>query len=273
MGILDIVGLSNMVYLGLILVLLALVSMYLNNKINEQNHRLNAMLELVTTLAQEINIFKANNMNSVHMMPMNPSQGIDINLTETNLINVSDGERESSVGIAEEEDDEESDEDETDDDDEDEDEDEDEESDEENNGDDEDDEDEHDEESDEESDDNPIIDLSAIDEGVINIDNIINKSLESQASDIKFPVLEKENDDNSNSKFIVLSEELHENENENENDDKSQVSLPNPMAHVTTLDYKKMSMNKLKEYAISKGLITESNKMKKNELIKLLTDF
>jgi len=69
----------------------------------------------------------------------------------------------------------------------------------------------------------------------------------------------------------VLSEELHE--NENENDDKSQVSLPNPMAHVTTLDYKKMSMNKLKEYAISKGLITESNKMKKNELIKLLTDF
>lgn len=251
MGILNVLGLSNMIYLGLILVLLALVTMYLNNKISEQNHRLNAMLELVTTLAQEVNVFKANNMNNIHMMPMNPSQGIDINLTETNLINVSDGERESSIGTAEEEDDSDED-DETEDDSED-----------------ESDEDESDED-DEESDDNPIIDLSAIDESIINIDNIINKneSLESHASDITFPVLEEEKNDNSNSKFIVLSEEL----NENDDNDNSPVSLPNPMAHVTTLDYKKMSMNKLKEYAISKGLINESNKMKKNELIKLLTD-
>ena len=42
----------------------------------------------------------------------------------------------------------------------------------------------------------------------------------------------------------MLSEEL----NENDDNDNSPVSLPNPMAHVTTLDYKKMSMNKLKEY-------------------------
>lgn len=256
MGILNVLGLSNMVYLGLILVLLALVTMYLNNKISEQNHRLNAMLELVTTLAQEVNVFKANNMNNVHMMPMNPSQGIDINLTETNLINVSDGERESTIGTAEEEDDSDED-DESDDESEDE-------------SDEEDESEEENDEDDNESDDNPIIDLSAIDESVINIDNIINKneSLESHASDITFPVLEEEKNDSSNSKFIVLSEEL----NENDDNDNSPVSLPNPMAHVTTLDYKKMSMNKLKEYAISKGLITESNKMKKNELIKLLTD-
>lgn len=265
MGILNVLGLSNMVYLGLILVLLALVTMYLNNKISEQNHRLNAMLELVTTLAQEVNVFKANNMNNVHMMPMNPSQGIDINLTETNLINVSDGERESTIGTAEEEDDSDED-DESDDESEDEIEDE---------SDEEDESEEENDEDDNESDDNPIIDLSAIDESIINIDNIINKneSLESHASDITFPVLEEEKNENSNSKFIVLSEELNENENDDNDNDNSPVSLPNPMAHVTTLDYKKMSMNKLKEYAISKGLITESNKMKKNELIKLLTDF
>ena len=35
-------------------------------------------------------------------------------------------------------------------------------------------------------------------------------------------------------------------------------------------DYKKLSLNKLREAVIEKGLIADSSKLKKNELLKLL---
>ena len=40
----------------------------------------------------------------------------------------------------------------------------------------------------------------------------------------------------------------------------------------TKLDYKKMSLNKLREVAVSKGVISDASKLKKNEILKLLGD-
>ena len=37
-------------------------------------------------------------------------------------------------------------------------------------------------------------------------------------------------------------------------------------------EYKKMSLNKLREVIISKGIISDASKLKKNEIIKMLGD-
>ena len=36
------------------------------------------------------------------------------------------------------------------------------------------------------------------------------------------------------------------------------------------LDYKKMSLNKLREVVVSKGVISDASKLKKNEILKIL---
>ena len=43
-------------------------------------------------------------------------------------------------------------------------------------------------------------------------------------------------------------------------------------SHTSKTDYKKMSLNKLRETAVSKGLISDASKLKKNEILKLLGD-
>ena len=42
--------------------------------------------------------------------------------------------------------------------------------------------------------------------------------------------------------------------------------------HASKTEYKKMSLNKLRETAVSKGLISDASKLKKNEILKLLGD-
>jgi hypothetical protein len=42
--------------------------------------------------------------------------------------------------------------------------------------------------------------------------------------------------------------------------------------HISKSDYKKMSLNKLREVVVSKSLISDASKLKKNEILKLLGD-
>ena len=42
--------------------------------------------------------------------------------------------------------------------------------------------------------------------------------------------------------------------------------------HLHKTEYKKMSLNKLRELVVNKGLVVDSSKLKKNELLKLLGD-
>ena len=42
--------------------------------------------------------------------------------------------------------------------------------------------------------------------------------------------------------------------------------------HITKTDYKKLSLNKLREVVVSKGVIADASKLKKNEILKLLGD-
>ena len=43
-------------------------------------------------------------------------------------------------------------------------------------------------------------------------------------------------------------------------------------AHILKTDYKKMSLNKLREVVVSKSIILDASKLKKNEILKLLGD-
>ena len=70
-------------------------------------------------------------------------------------------------------------------------------------------------------------------------------------------------DNHEESKIIVLEESITDNSKDGEKGDEVSQSINS--------DFKKMSVASLKEIAIQKGLISESDKSKKTELIKLLS--
>jgi len=70
-------------------------------------------------------------------------------------------------------------------------------------------------------------------------------------------------DNHEESKIIVLEESITDNSKDGEKSDEVSQSINS--------DFKKMSVASLKEIAIQKGLISESDKSKKTELIKLLS--
>jgi hypothetical protein len=51
-----------------------------------------------------------------------------------------------------------------------------------------------------------------------------------------------------------------------ESEDVSDVNIKN----IEVLDYKKLSLNKLRSIVIEKGVVTDASKLKKHELLKLL---
>jgi hypothetical protein len=51
-----------------------------------------------------------------------------------------------------------------------------------------------------------------------------------------------------------------------EDDDVSDVNIKN----IEVLDYKKLSLNKLRSVVTEKGIVTDASKLKKHELLKLL---
>ena len=59
------------------------------------------------------------------------------------------------------------------------------------------------------------------------------------------------------------------------NENNSNNDMETKQIHISAedfgnIDYKKMSLNKLREIVVEKGLVQESSKLKKNELLKLL---
>ena len=252
----DLFNPTFLMFLGVLVLVVALMVVYFESKMRDQNHKIASMLSLVSTLAEDMNGVKMGlNQLAVTRMggsfPQNFEQPLEKSRVpfnqETKLIEVSDGE-----------DDEEEDDDDYDDD--------------------------IDEEIDtDESDDESNHDVVKVFKIDMNSQNQYEDSL--SGNNLELDDLDEELDElddelsevqSLSSKSSKLSNKLEETvygetlqEPLNISDLKTiSINLEDP--HPDSLDYKKLSLPKLRSIVSEKGLATDASKLKKNELLKLL---
>jgi hypothetical protein len=261
----DIFSTSFLFSIAIIIILIAGIFAYVSYRMGEQDHKLNSMIGLVSTMAEETQFFrsKLNMLQQKILTPDLPTvdkvEYVSHMIGGTNkneLINVSDDEYASDDSEDEDSEDEDEDEDS-----------EDEES------EDEDSEDEDSEEEDEERDNIKILDLS-----LANIDNQDDQNIE-ELSICDFDISDNDTNQVQEIKTIHLEQPIELDDKKISEDDISflkNVSINDlgevEDSHTSKTDYKKMSLNKLRETAVSKGLISDASKLKKNEILKLLGD-
>ena len=251
----DLFSPTFLMFLGILVLVVALLVVYFESKIRDQNHKIASMLSLVSTLAEDMNGVKMglNHLATIKMggsIPQNFEQPLENSRVpfkqETKLIEVSDGE-------------------EDDDDDEDDDIDDDDEIEEDIDDDDEIEEDESDDESENE------VKVLKID---MNLQNLTEDNLSEHNLDLDELDDELSEVQSLSSKSSKLSDKLEETIIE----DKVTESLNISSSDLKTisinleesLDYKKLSLPKLRSIVSEKGLSADSSKLKKNELLKLL---
>lgn len=265
----DIFSTSFLFSIAIIIILIGAIFAYVSYRIGEQDHKLNSMIGLISAMAED----SRNLTNKIHLMQQQLS-GQELPVVDkiqyasqlmggaqNELINVSDDEDDD-----EDEDDIDCEEDEYEDD--------------------EDEDEEDDENEDEEEQAYKTINLSEeldldvkipyeeIDEDdkSYNIaNNLVFDSTKDLAefentleeTDIQLSHETKETDDNNNFLNNISIKELGTgNVHLEEMDD----------VHLQKSEYKKMALNKLRELVVNKGLVVDSSKLKKNELLKLLGD-
>jgi hypothetical protein len=267
MAITDIFSTSLLISLAICLLLVGSVFMYFNQKISEQNHKITSMFDLVSTMAEEVNSVKyhvqmvASRVGiPMGMQPPQPLQPPVMNggvvnsfNTNSNLITISEDEEEDDDEEEEEEDDDEDDEDDEGD-----------EDDEDDDGDEDDDDEDDDGEDGEENSEDRDIKINEEDE-TLDSENFDNLNFEAVADSAL------NESDMKNLKTININISSNDNENEEEeieieSEDVSDVNIKN----VEVLDYKKLSLNKLRNIVTEKGMVTDASKLKKHELLKLL---
>jgi len=279
---------SFLIFLGILILVISLLFVYFESQSRAQNHKIASMLSLVSSLAEEINGVKIHmSFLSLHgggsqnaSISQNNQQKMNLEnqtmILKNNLINVSDDEGESDD--EEESDDQGSD-------------DEEEGSDDEEEGSDDLEEDSDDEEKsvinidesnnikilkinigndndDDEDDQEELEELEELDD-LDDFDE--NKSSTSEES------LSKDNQ-NSIEKILIVDHDSNLQEIEQLSSSLLDLktinisSLEESPKELEKIDYKKLPIGKLKSIVVEKGLVTDSSKLKKNELLKLLED-
>ena len=253
--------------LGISLILIGFVGVFFYQKITEQNHKISSMVDLVSTMAEEMNYIRSRVQSggAVNTLPSGSQTPTQVPLfnsppVKTDLINVSDDEDDASDSEDEESDEE--------------------------SGDD-------DEESDDDS------ESDAEEEENVRVINISESLLHSNEELGEVEEIPSENNDDMNDssdevddldeddKSSVTSEEetkvevvkLNEvMEEPQEFEPESLLDIDATLLksiHMTlptseNIDYKKLSLNKLRQIVSEKKLSSESSKLKKPELLKLL---
>lgn len=268
----DIFTPSFFIILGIIVMLIALLVVYIENKWREQNHKIASMLSLVSSLAEEMNGMRFHLMSGGNGSESNPNiTKLDFNTFFPNnsnispsLIEISDGEEEDEEEEEDKEDEEEGEE-------------EDEDEDEENEEDDDDDDnkttifklnlsDEDDFEDDNEDINvtQEIIEIGNESEvKVLKINDFHSGNLEEEVdihfiSDLDtFESVNEEKELLQSSDLKSISFSLEENDKEFKNDN-------------STKDLKKAPLQLLRNLVIEKKLMSDPSKLKKHELLKLL---
>ena len=265
-GITDIFTPSFAFSLAICLLLTGLIAVYFTQKIAEQNHKMTSMLELVSTLANEVNMMRGHIFSQPQMVGGGLQQ-FPVNLNDSNtnanananaseleasnikLISVSDGESDY--------DDESGDNDDDDDDDDDDDE----------SGDDD------DESGAGGNDDDAVCKYNNIDDVDSDVEDV-EEILQSFAPKL----ISIKNDDLNvlNFEELCIVEETDIDAIETCVPDSLEQHADSSVKNIdVVLDYKKASLGKLKSVVVEKGLIDEKGaaKLKKPELLKLLEDY
>jgi hypothetical protein len=255
--------------LGISLILIGFVGVFFYQKITEQNHKISSMVDLISTMAEEMNYIRSRVQSGGAVTPLpstTTAQQIPFfNSQENpNLIHVSDDEGES------EEDDESEDEDD----------------------DDEDDDDEDDDDDEEDSDDEDEQENVR----VINISDSLLHSIEESGDVEEIPSEDNDDMDDSSDDEDDLDDDKSSVSSEVEHKEVEVIKLNKTMEepqefepeslldidatllksiHMTfptdeNIDYKKLSLNKLRQIVSGKNLSSDSSKLKKQDLLKLL---
>jgi hypothetical protein len=232
-----------LMFLGILVLCLALLVVYFESKLRDQNHKISSMLSVVSSLADEVNLLRNSFIGgSINRMEFNPV------LVEkaSDLINVSDDEEE-----LEEDDDDDDDDDDL--------------------------EEELDEDEEEDDDDDSEEEVKVF---KISDSNDLENDVEELGDDLEDDDLEGDDLEGHNLEVGELGEVEEQtksiqiqlnNDISNLTDLKSvNITLEENEPESESLDYKKLSINKLKSIVLEKKLVTDASKLKKPELLKLL---
>jgi cell division protein FtsL len=249
----DLFNPTFLMFLGILVLVVALLVVYFESKMREQNHKITSMLSLVSSLAEELNEVKygLNHLSMRCGVPFTqiiPPNHLAENVNERNetkLISVSD--------------DEDTDEDELDDDDE---------------------STSHNDSVVELSDEDTILDIDESDNvkvlklNIESNDNDDENNLETEEFNEHFSDVESLSSKSSSLSIKQTSKTFSLEENKNNSNEITQLELKtiniNLEEQLDSQEYKKFTLNKLRFIVSEKGLSEDSNKLKKNELLKLL---
>jgi hypothetical protein len=285
MALSDILTVPFLISLGITLLLVGIIGMFFAQRMQEQNHKIASMLGLVTTMAEEMNFIRGKlQMLTYQESPQNMQmmggiiggENLVKNYTNDNkLISVSDDEKsddESDSEVELDDSDNDSDSDDSGDSDD--------------NADSEDD---HGKDSTEKINNTNEILLQSKNVKVINfgeILNTLNDANDDENNSEDFDELddlddvedldddnssnENNNEQNEQNEETCHSEKIELNKNELEFIKSIDISNLEESSVKYNIDYKKMSLNKLKDIAVSKGLISDNSKVTKSSLLKML---
>ena len=283
----EIFSTSFLFSIAIIIILIGGIFAYVNYRMGEQDHKLNSMIGLVSTMAEETQYFRSK-LNMLQQKILVPDLPTVDNIeyashmmggSETKeLIDVSDDDVSIDDDVSDDDvsiDDDNSDDDVSDDD----------VSDDDVSDDDASDDDASDDEYERKTDNVKILNLS-----LANIDNQESPNIE-ELDICDFDIIDTDKPQSEEIKMIRLEQPIDLEEadiqlsNEPSNEQKITEDDINFLKNVSIndlgelddsnnskTDYKKMSLNKLREVAVSKGLISDASKLKKNEILKLLGD-
>jgi hypothetical protein len=271
----DLFNPTFLMFLGILLLVVALLVVYFESKIREQNHKIASMLSLVSTLAEDMNTMK---MGLNHLVMAKGFQEPNILLRENLgnnqiipnkvLIEVSDDEDDEDDEDSDDEDIEDSDDEDSDD-----------ENDNESKNESESESDDEDQNDEEDQNDVKVIKIKVSNEDISSFNKTNNLDLE-PAEDLD----EFENDElpEINEQYIeqVLDLKYDNSLEEKSLEESSTNDLKTINIHLgnehhnsdETIDFKKLQLPKLRSIVVEKGLTTnsEASKLKKPELLKLL---
>jgi hypothetical protein len=247
----EILSTSFLFSIAIVIILVGGLFAYFNHRFSAQNHKISSMMGLVSTMAEEMQYFRSKlsgreqescckmpDADLIHIVPQ------FMGGSKEDLIDVSDDESES-------------------------------------------DDDNLSEESDSESDDDDLSEDSESD------DDLSEASDEEQESKVKSICIDLGNEidinigdeieqedgitisEIGNTKTINLTEDISSFEItsktlENINDIDISINLTDINAEKDKVDYKKMSLNKLRDAVVEKGLVIDASKLKKNDILKML---
>ena len=258
----DLISPTFLMFLGILVLVVALLVVYIESKMRDQNHKIASMLSLVSTLAEDMNGVKMGlNQLAVTRMGGSFSQNFEQSLENQR---VPYNQESKLIEVSDDDDDDDDDDEDIDDDDEDIDDDD----------NDIDDDEDHDIAIDEADDDEDskhdvlkVLKMNLSAENNLELDELDDElydelsqvqSLSSKSSKLSDKLEKSLKEDKTTEPLNISSSDL------------KTISIKLEESQHDSLDYKKLSLPKLRSIVSEKGLASDTSKLKKNELLNLL---